>query len=139
MHASCDEPGGKGRHQGVRPQQQLRVGCSCHADRSLTATHGLRDVHFEAMARSDEWVAVPAIRVRIIGGRNAEFDRLSAGTIEVVVGVTRQGSQDGLDVLGPDPSLYRAFPVALCHPARVPPAARSLPAICPCTELRTEP
>jgi hypothetical protein len=49
MLASCDEPGGKGRYQGVRPQQQLRVGSSCHADRNLTATHGLRKVHFKAM------------------------------------------------------------------------------------------
>ncbi|MFH9091004.1 hypothetical protein, partial [Streptomyces sp. NPDC017673] len=30
---------------------------------NLTATHGLRELHFKAMVRSDEWIAVPAIRV----------------------------------------------------------------------------
>lgn len=139
MLASCDESGGKGRYQGVRPQPQLRVGSSRHADRNLIATHGLRKVHFEVMVRSDEWIAVPAIRVLIIGGLKAEFDRLPVGAIEVVAGVTRQESQEGLDVLVPDPALYRSVPVALCHPARVPHVARSLLAICPFTELRTEP
>lgn len=54
MPASCNEPGGKGRYQGVRPQQQLRVAPSRHADRNLITTHGVRKVHFDVMVRSDE-------------------------------------------------------------------------------------
>ncbi|GGN31897.1 hypothetical protein GCM10011578_070180 [Streptomyces fuscichromogenes] len=137
--ASCAEPGGKGRYQGVRPQQQFRVGSSRHADRNLITAHGLGKVNFKVMVRSDEWIAVPTIRVLIIGGLKAEFDRLPVGAIEAIAGVTRQESQEGLDAIVPDPALYRAFPVALRHPARVPHTARSLPAICPFTELRPEP
>ncbi|SOE06492.1 hypothetical protein SAMN06272765_7312 [Streptomyces sp. Ag109_G2-15] len=120
MLMSWGGSGGKCRYEGVRPQPQLGIGSPRHAYRHLIATHGLGKVHFDVMVRSDERIAVPAIRALIIGGLQAEFHCLPVGAIEVVAGIVRQKSQERLDVLIPYPPPYCAVPVSLCHPARVP-------------------